>query len=135
MVKDPIGFAGGDTNLYGYVLGDPVNFVDPTGEYPLENPLSNFKSKMNKSFAGGQYTLFSNNGKTISMVKVSGKYTTGNIGELTVPNASIQGNIWNGNLEAQIGAGWNTYSASSNPLSYEFWGYKMTCGVKGNAGG
>ena len=29
--KDPIGFAGGDTNLYGYVLGDPVNFVDPLG--------------------------------------------------------------------------------------------------------
>jgi len=31
--KDPIGFAGGDSNLYGYVLGDPVNFIDPTGEY------------------------------------------------------------------------------------------------------
>ena len=30
--KDPIGFDGGDTNLYGYVLGDPVNFVDSTGE-------------------------------------------------------------------------------------------------------
>ena len=30
--KDPIGFEGGNTNLYGYVLGDPVNFVDPTGE-------------------------------------------------------------------------------------------------------
>ena len=29
--KDPIGFAGGDTNLYGYVLGDPVNLVDPWG--------------------------------------------------------------------------------------------------------
>ena len=29
--KDPIGFAGGDTNLYGYVLNDPVNFVDPQG--------------------------------------------------------------------------------------------------------
>jgi hypothetical protein len=25
------GFAGGDSNLYGYVLGDPVNFVDPGG--------------------------------------------------------------------------------------------------------
>jgi len=29
--KDPIGFDGGDANLYGYVLGDPVNFVDPEG--------------------------------------------------------------------------------------------------------
>jgi len=29
--RDPIGFAGGDTNLYGYVASDPVNFVDPTG--------------------------------------------------------------------------------------------------------
>jgi RHS repeat-associated protein len=29
--RDPIGFAGGDTNLYGYVLGDPVNGIDPEG--------------------------------------------------------------------------------------------------------
>ena len=29
--KDPIRFAGGDSNLYGYVLGDPINFIDPTG--------------------------------------------------------------------------------------------------------
>jgi RHS repeat-associated protein len=29
--KDPILFAGGDTNLYGYVLNDPVNWVDPLG--------------------------------------------------------------------------------------------------------
>ena len=31
--KDPIDFSGGDTNLYGYVLNDPVNFVDPEGLY------------------------------------------------------------------------------------------------------
>jgi len=30
-VKDPILFAGGDTNLYGYVLNDPINFLDPDG--------------------------------------------------------------------------------------------------------
>jgi RHS repeat-associated protein len=29
--KDPILFAGGDTNLYGYVLNDPVNLIDPSG--------------------------------------------------------------------------------------------------------
>ncbi|MGC9966483.1 MAG: RHS repeat-associated core domain-containing protein [Syntrophobacteraceae bacterium] len=29
--KDPIGFAGGDTNLYGHCLADPVNLVDPEG--------------------------------------------------------------------------------------------------------
>jgi RHS repeat-associated protein len=29
--EDPIGFAGGDVNLYGYVLNDPVNFIDPSG--------------------------------------------------------------------------------------------------------
>lgn len=30
--KDPIQFNGGDANLYGYVLNDPVNLIDPKGE-------------------------------------------------------------------------------------------------------
>ncbi|MFZ2922373.1 MAG: RHS repeat-associated core domain-containing protein, partial [Desulfosalsimonadaceae bacterium] len=29
--KDPIGFGGGDTDLYGYCLNDPMNWVDPWG--------------------------------------------------------------------------------------------------------
>ena len=29
--KDPIRFAGGDTNLYAYVGGDPVSYTDSTG--------------------------------------------------------------------------------------------------------
>ena len=33
--KDPIGFAGGDGNLYGYVWNEPVNLLDPLGLNPI----------------------------------------------------------------------------------------------------
>ena len=33
--KDPILFNGGDSNLYGYVLNDPVNLVDPEGKFGI----------------------------------------------------------------------------------------------------
>jgi RHS repeat-associated protein len=34
ITKDPIDFEGGDSNLYGYVLNDPVNLIDPEGLNP-----------------------------------------------------------------------------------------------------
>jgi len=39
--KDPILFAGGDTNLYGYVGNDPVNFVDPEKRRDMYSALFN----------------------------------------------------------------------------------------------
>jgi RHS repeat-associated protein len=42
--KDPILLAGGDTNLYSYVLDDPVNLRDPSGllsnPFGLQSPFS-----------------------------------------------------------------------------------------------
>lgn len=32
--QDPIGYAGGDLNLYAYVRNDPVNYQDPRGLWP-----------------------------------------------------------------------------------------------------
>lgn len=31
LQKDPIGFSGGDINLYRYVLSNPTNWIDPRG--------------------------------------------------------------------------------------------------------
>ena len=37
ITPDPIGFGGGDVNLYVYVGGNPVNRIDPEG---LESPIN-----------------------------------------------------------------------------------------------
>jgi RHS repeat-associated protein len=35
ITKDPIGFAGGDVNLYRYTWNDPINWVDPYGSFVI----------------------------------------------------------------------------------------------------
>lgn len=37
--EDPIGFGGGDVNLYGYVRNQPLKYRDPGGHLPLILPL------------------------------------------------------------------------------------------------
>jgi RHS repeat-associated protein len=39
--KDPIGFDGGDTDLYGYCINDPINLIDPYGLFNLKRALKN----------------------------------------------------------------------------------------------
>jgi RHS repeat-associated protein len=55
--KDPILFSGGDPNLYGYVLSDPVNLLDPSGlqEVPIQgegDPSSDGQSEIEAVLSG-----------------------------------------------------------------------------------
>ncbi|MGI9086904.1 MAG: RHS repeat-associated core domain-containing protein [Chthoniobacterales bacterium] len=73
MSEDPIGFGGGDTNLFRYCGNDPVNFVDPSG-------LSTFQ--LGLSFTGqiGPVTVNFNSGFVIDSHGNFGVYNTSLLG-------------------------------------------------------
>ena len=54
--KDPIFFAGGDTDLYGYVLNDPVNLIDPLG-LEFSDILPGIKKAIVEGTKGGAYAV------------------------------------------------------------------------------
>ena len=116
--KDPIGFDGGDSNLYGYVLGDPVNGIDPLGqrgiatefyEYVLEETIdwgiasSLEEHGMNSTMAGivSEGVLVS---ATAALGAVAGGPGTMAVAALLfLPLGLIEGTI----MEA---SGWNAFS-------------------------
>lgn len=56
LSKDPILFAGGDTNLYGYVLQDPINYIDTDGlsrNRIMMSPADDVLTKPGGGFGGG----------------------------------------------------------------------------------
>lgn len=78
--KDPVGFAGGDTNLYGYVLNDPVNLIDPLGTDWVEamEPVANFFAGMGDTLSFGLTTRFNDwTGASASVDQCSQAYRNG----------------------------------------------------------
>ena len=45
MSEDPIGFDGGDVNLYAYVLSNPIMNVDPSGLDPISCSVATWKAQ------------------------------------------------------------------------------------------
>lgn len=62
--KDPISFAGGDINLFGYVLGNPINRVDPSGLEDEIRPGPGFGQKFIDYFHMGYRNFINNEGNT-----------------------------------------------------------------------
>ena len=63
--RDPILFAGGEANLYGYVVGDPVNGLDPLGLFCLGCHLPMLPTSFENWAVGTADALSFNIGKII----------------------------------------------------------------------
>ncbi|MCK9506776.1 MAG: RHS repeat-associated core domain-containing protein, partial [Porticoccaceae bacterium] len=65
--KDPLGFAAGDVNLFGYVQNNPENWIDPLG---LWRAIVSDRGGRNGITYGGKMLVIGDNGK-IAEVNVS----------------------------------------------------------------
>lgn len=65
LSKDPILFAGNDTNLYGYVFQDPINWIDSDGlspNRPIANPADDVLTKPGGGYNIGGITGYTRHG-------------------------------------------------------------------------
>ncbi len=86
--KDPIRFDGGDTNLYGYVLADPVNAADPKGEYGLIGALGAAAFNASLQFGANLWLTgdIRQSLKCINVVDVAVSAVVGGVGPTFVGN-------------------------------------------------
>ena len=108
--KDPIRFAGGDSNIYGYVFSDPVNFIDPTGKFLFnvvsgaigallggldasKNPNATFGSIMRGIIIGGATGAIGLNPATMTLFKVALAGSISYLGNITSQLNSNSSNL------------------------------------------
>jgi RHS repeat-associated protein len=115
--KDPIFFQGGDIDLYGYCLNDPVNWVDPSGEFGIAGVVIGGLS--------GAYVGFLSGVQSGSILKglaagALGGFAGGVVGSffphLSAPVASMIGGFVGGAAGGAIGKALNDPCASGLDL-------------------
>ena len=103
--KDPILFNGGDTNLYGYVLNDPVNMIDPAGLQASDCPCKQTtpKSLQQQTEESAQKVADNANGPFSTPGKSGGSGNS--TSSVPTPSVSVGGGV-------SVGAGAGTVSVS-----------------------
>ncbi len=137
--KDPIEFKGGDTNLYGYLLNDPVNLIDPSGLVGIvvngghatgASSSPGTCGDGNSNEAGGGIYLGTENGSL-----VGGATTTAGVGHSSTGIAAGVGvgvTIVFGNMSSTVGPGVNqniVVGPASMTFSYDSSGKLVSIGV------
>jgi RHS repeat-associated protein len=91
--KDPILFAGGDSDLYGYCLSDPVNCVDllglAKGDWWDPRTYVSFSLSYTVMAEGASWEIGGNDSKTFTPLTLVGGSLDINIGALPAPSDTI----------------------------------------------
>jgi RHS repeat-associated protein len=82
--KDPIGFDGGDTDLYGYVLNNPLNAIDPLGFLSLPEAYARVEGALKPYIIGGALVV------TGGVTAMAGAITAG-VGLVSIPETGPAG--------------------------------------------
>ena len=87
IAQDPIGFAGGDANLYAYVSNDPANPIDPLGldAFLCDRPIKGFSKEHGPLYH--QFICVERNGANycFGLTTYNGQFDVGGI--LNVPGS------------------------------------------------
>jgi RHS repeat-associated protein len=114
--KDPILFTGGDTDLYGYCLNDPINKVDSTGEAGV------VIGAIAGAYGGFLSGIQSGNVWTAIAAGAVGGFAGGMVG-IVAPQlgrfvGGIAGGIVGGALGGAFGKAWSNPCASTGDIAW-----------------
>lgn len=146
LSRDPLGFAGGQVNLYQYALGDPINNIDPTGQ--LVGPSGEVhvakdeflgKRPLSIDHVYMRSTAWTNGMKPITTLGTIGRMLTGWTADSTfedlvcrtmvsMDQGCTDNSIYDKSaLEGEwtqtdrcFGSGWSTMDIAANPGAWEF---------------
>jgi RHS repeat-associated protein len=129
--QDPLGFDGGDVNLYIYAANNPVLFSDPLGLWTFQAGLSFTSGGLFGSTKGGGLVIGWN---PQNKEWQFGWYAVGGAGAYGGASASVVADFtWSGNENIEDVGGWATTAGGSGTLLGASVGGEMNTPLTGNA--